>query len=149
MPDSNFLSRAAYLVFFPITTRWNDNDIYGHINNVVYYAYFDTAVNRFLIEQGGLNIHQDKVIAYVVQSQCQYISPLAYPDAIEIGLRVEKLGNSSVTYQLAVFKKGNDSASAYGSFVHVFVERSSNKSIRIPDHIRLAFEAIMVDFANG
>lgn len=145
MSNSNLLDRASYSTFYPVTTRWSDNDIYGHINNVVYYSYFDSVVNRFLIEQGGLNIHQDNVVAYVVHSQCHYISPLAYPDAIEIGLRVEKLGNSSVTYQLGVFKMNEDKASAHGSFVHVFVDRSTNKSIAIPDDIRSAFESILVE----
>jgi len=145
MPNSNYLDRTSYSIFYPLTTRWSDNDIYGHINNVVYYSYFDSVVNRFLIEQGGLDIQHDNVVAYVVQSQCHYVSPLAYPNDIEIGLRVEKLGNSSVTYQLGVFKIGEDKASAHGSFVHVFVDRTANKSIAIPNEIRLAFESILLN----
>lgn len=145
MPNSNLLDRAGYSTFYTVTTRWSDNDVYGHINNVVYYSYFDSVVNRFLIEQGGLDIHHDNVVAFVVQSQCHYVSPLAYPDKIDIGLRVEKLGNSAVTYQLGVFKIGDEKASAHGNFVHVFVDRNTNKSTAIPNDTRLAFESILVD----
>lgn len=136
------LGRDAFCVFYPITTRWADNDIYGHINNVVYYSFFDTVVNRFLIEQAGLNIQEDETVAFVVQSHCDYVSPLAYPDSIEIGLGVEKLGTSSVTYCLGVFKKDANAASAHGGFVHVFVDRNTNKSVSIPDHLRRALELI-------
>ncbi len=142
MALSASLDRDAFCVFYPITTRWADNDIYGHINNVVYYSYFDTVVNRFLIEQAGLNIQEDEIVAFVVQSHCDYLSPLAYPDSIEIGLGVEKLGTSSVTYCLGVFKKGANTASAHGGFVHVFVDKITNKSVSIPVHLRRALELI-------
>ena len=135
-------SRADYPVFYPITTRWNDNDIYGHINNVVYYAYFDSVANRYLIEEGGLDIDDGAIVGYVVSSGCDYLSPLSYPDAIEGGLRVDRLGNSSVQYGIGIFKVGEDTPAAYGHFVHVFVDRAANRSVPIPETIRAALERI-------
>ena len=135
-------SRSDYGIFYPITTRWSDNDIYGHINNVVYYAYFDSVANRYLIDEGGLDIEGGKVVGYVVNSGCDYLSPLAYPDILEGGLRVERLGRSSVRYGIGIFRAGEDTPAAYGHFVHVFVERASNKSVPIPDPIRTALERI-------
>ncbi|WP_193162715.1 acyl-CoA thioesterase [Microbulbifer hainanensis] len=135
-------SRSAYRVFYPITTRWMDNDIYGHVNNVTYYSYFDSAVNRYLIEEGGLDIQAAPVVGFVVNSSCDYRAPIAYPEAIEAGIRVERLGNSSVTYAVAIFKSSETEACAAGSFTHVFVERSSNRSVPIPENIRRALEAL-------
>ena len=134
--------RADYRVFYPLTTRWNDNDIYGHINNVVYYAYFDSVANRYLIEEGGLDIEDGSIVGYVVNSGCDYLSPLTYPEAIEGGLRVDRLGNSSVQYGIGIFKAGEDTPAAYGHFVHVFVDRAANKSVPIPAPIRAALERI-------
>ncbi|WP_100644625.1 acyl-CoA thioesterase [Alteromonas facilis] len=134
--------RLQFHRFLPIVTRWSDNDIYGHINNVVYYSYFDSAVNRFLIEEGGLDIHNSDTVAYVVNSHCDYYAPLAYPQSLEIGLRVAKLGNSSVTYELGVFAEGHQTAAALGRFVHVFVDRVSDKSVPIPANIRAALELL-------
>lgn len=143
IPLSNqLLSRGSYQCFYPVTTRWNDNDTYGHVNNVVYYSYFDSAVNRFLIEQGGLDIHRSDIVAYVVNSQCHYLAPISYPEQIEVGMSVKKLGTSSVTYSVAIFKAGETSASAHGDFVHVFVDQVSNKAVPIPAHIRDALEGI-------
>ena len=136
--------RSGYRYFADITSRWMDNDIYGHVNNVQYYSYFDSAVNRFLIEHGGLDIHNDQVVGFVVESKCQYFSPIAYPNAIEIGLSVAKLSNRSVTYQLGVFVKGKPDICAQGDFVHVFVDRASNQSVAIPEGIRLALANIQV-----
>ena len=136
MTESKPLKRGDYARFYPITTRWMDNDIYGHVNNVTYYSYFDSAVNRYLIEEGGLDIHNAPIVGFVVNSQCHYLAPIAYPEALEVGLRVNKLGNSSVTYGVAIFRKGQDSAVAFGDFVHVFVERAANKSVAIPQTIR-------------
>ena len=99
--------RDDYHVFYPVTTRWADNDIYGHVNNVTYYAYFDTAANRYLIEQGGLDISDSTVVGYVVSSGCEYHAPVAYPDDLEAGLRVDRLGNSSVRYGIAIFRRGS------------------------------------------
>ena len=136
------VKRDDYRVFYPVTTRWMDNDIYGHVNNVTYYAYFDSAVNRYLIEEGGLDIHAAPVVGFVVNSSCDYRAPVAYPDALEAGIRVERLGTSSVTYAVAIFKSGETEACAAGSFTHVFVERPGNRSVPIPEDIRRALEAI-------
>jgi acyl-CoA thioester hydrolase len=119
-----------------VQTRWHDNDIYGHVNNVVYYSYFDSVVNRYLIEEGGLDIHNGEVVGFVVESQCKYLKPLAYPEAITAGLRVGKLGNSSVRYELGLFNaKGELCAESY--FVHVFVNKADNKPTAIPDGLRV------------
>lgn len=130
--------RHDYRHFQPISTRWHDNDIYGHVNNVTYYSYFDSAVNAYLIEVGGLDIHNGEVVGFVVSSSCDYFASIAFPERIEIGLRVAKLGNSSVQYELAVFKQGEDEACAAGRFVHVFVERASNRPLPIPERLRAA-----------
>lgn len=136
--------RADYRHFQPITTRWHDNDIYGHVNNVTYYSFFDSAVNTYLIERGGLDIHDGSVVGFVVSSSCDYFASIAYPDLIEVGLRVAKLGNSSVQYELAVFKVGEDEACAAGRFVHVFVDRASNLPVSIPDILREALQVLVV-----
>ena len=138
------VSRSDYKKFVPITTRWKDNDIYGHVNNVTYYSYFDSAVNRHLIEEGGLDIHDAPIVGFVVNSHCNYLAPIAYPDAIEVGLRVNKLGNSSVTYGVAIFKEDEDTACAYGDFIHVFVEHAANKSVPIPEPIRNALSQLVI-----
>lgn len=144
MANKTIESRENYTVYNEITTRWMDNDAYGHINNVVYYAYFDTAANNYLIHAGGLDIENSPVIAYVVNSGCNYNSALSYPDRLEAGLRVDRLGSSSVQYGLAIFKQGEDAAAAQGHFVHVFVDRKSNRPAPIPEKIRSALEAILV-----
>ncbi len=137
-------SRSDYPVFYPITTRWSDNDIYGHINNVVYYSYFDSVANRYLIEEGGLQIPDDPVVGYVVNSGCDYLASASYPDELEGGLRVDRLGNSSVQYGIGIFRKGEETPLACGHFVHVFVDRAANKSVPIPASIRAALEKILV-----
>tara|TARA_R110000823_G_scaffold139607_2_gene269453 strand:- start:4246 stop:4680 length:435 start_codon:yes stop_codon:yes gene_type:complete len=137
-------SREGYRVFYPITTRWSDNDIYGHINNVIYYSYFDSVANRYLIEEGGLDIGDGSIVGYVVDSGCKYHAPLAYPQKLEAGLCVEKLGNSSVRYGIAIFAEGEQRASAHGHFVHVFVERAVNRSVPIPENLRSALERLLV-----
>ena len=136
------IKRKDYKVFYPMSTRWMDNDIYGHINNVTYYSYFDTAVNKYLIENAGLDIHNSPIVGYVVHSNCNYVSGLSFPDVIEIGLRVDKIGNSSVTYAIGVFKKGAEKVSARGEFIHVFVNRKENKSVSIPKSILIALKKI-------
>jgi acyl-CoA thioester hydrolase len=136
--------RTGYPYFTDITTRWMDNDIYGHVNNVVYYSYFDSVANKYLIEEGGLDIHSAEIIGFVVASSCQYKSPIAYPEPIEAGFRVNKLGNSSVEYGIAIFKQGQPNASAVGTFTHVFVDRATDKSVAIPAPLRRALEAILV-----
>lgn len=142
MQSEQTITRQSFKWLDAVTTRWHDNDAYGHVNNVTYYSFFDTAVNRYLIEQGKLNIHTDKVIAFVVNSQCNYYAPVAYPDALEVGVNVQKLGNSSVVYHVAVFHKDQPSAVAIGSFTHVFVDRETNQSVPIPAAIRTALAAI-------
>jgi acyl-CoA thioester hydrolase len=137
--------RRDYPHLQPIGTRWHDNDIYGHVNNVTYYSYFDSAVNAYLIEVGGLDIHNGEVVGFVVSSSCDYFASIAFPERIEIGLRVAKLGNSSVQYELAVFKQGEDEACAAGRFVHVFVERASNRPLPIPERLRTALAALRVE----
>lgn len=137
--------RRDYPHFQPISTRWHDNDIYGHVNNVTYYSYFDSAVNAYLIEIGGLDIHNGEVVGFVVSSSCDYFASIAFPERIEIGLRVARLGNSSVQYELAVFKQGEDQACAAGRFVHVFVERASNRPLPVPERLREALAALRVE----
>lgn len=136
--------REHYRHFQPITTRWHDNDLYGHVNNVTYYSYFDSAVNTYLIEVGGLDIHQGEAVGFVVSSSCDYFASIAFPELIEIGMRVGNLGNSSVQYELAVFKEGEEQACAAGRFVHVFVDRASNRPVAIPQTLRLAMEQLQV-----
>ncbi|WP_115936574.1 acyl-CoA thioesterase [Aestuariispira insulae] len=126
----------------PLTTRWMDNDIYGHVNNVTYLSYFDTVANQFLIEKGGLDIAKSPAIGLVVESHCRYFASIAYPERITGALRVEHLGNSSVRYGIGIFKEGREEACAEGYFVHVFVDRASNKPHDIPAPIRQALEGI-------
>jgi len=134
--------RSDYRHFQPITTRWHDNDIYGHVNNVTYYGFFDTAVNTYLIQQGGLDIHGWEVVGFVVSSSCDYFASISFPDLIEVGVRVARLGNSSVQYELAIFRQGEHEACAAGRFVHVFVRRADNRPTPIPERLRGALEAL-------
>ena len=137
------MNRQDFTVFYPVYTRWKDNDVYGHVNNVTYYSYFDSTINRYLIERGGLDIHSARIAGYVVSSSCQFRRPVAYPDSISVGLRVSKLGNSSVTYELAVFRELEEEAAAHGQVVHVFVDRDQNCSVPIPEQIRDCLEEIL------
>tara|TARA_B100000519_G_scaffold164332_1_gene147672 strand:- start:11 stop:442 length:432 start_codon:yes stop_codon:yes gene_type:complete len=132
-----------YHYFLPITTRWMDNDVYGHVNNVTYYSYFDTVANHFLITEGGLDIHHSPVIALVVESHCSYRAPVAYPDRLRAGLRVDKLGNRSVTYGVAIFTDTDTEAVAHGQFVHVFVDRETRRAVAIPAQVRAALETLV------
>ncbi len=138
-------TRDDYAVYYPVTTRWADNDAYGHVNNVAFYAFFDTAVNRFLVEAGGLDIHAGPVIGYVVRSGCDYHAPVAYPQDLEVGVRVDRLGGSSVTYGVGVFAADSASAAADGHFVHVFVDRGSGRPTPIPGAIRDALATLCPD----
>ncbi|RKG81501.1 acyl-CoA thioesterase [Corallococcus exercitus] len=121
-----------------------DNDVYGHINNVTYYSYFDTVANHYLIHEGGLDIHTSAVIGLVVESKCAYRAPLAYPDRLRAGLRVDTLGNRSVTYGIAIFKEGDEQAAAHGHFVHVFVDRQTRRAVAMPDRLREALKRLVV-----
>ena len=136
-------SRNAYRHFRAIPTRWADNDVYGHVNNVVYYSYFDTVVNQYLVEQGALNIEKSTVIGLVVETQCEYFSPITFPDIVHAGLRVAKLGNSSVRYEIGLFRNEDNAASAQGHFVHVYVDRTSRRSIAVPADMRAALAKIL------
>lgn len=135
-------ARNAYRHFQVIPTRWMDNDVYGHVNNVVYYSYFDTVVNQYLIEQGVLDIGNSTVIGLVVETQCKYFASIAFPDVVHAGLRVAKLGNSSVRYEIGLFKNESLTAAAQGHFVHVYVDRASRRSTPLPADFRSALEKI-------
>jgi acyl-CoA thioester hydrolase len=141
MASNDIPCRDDYRYFVDITTRWQDNDVYGHVNNVVYYAYFDTAANHLLIHQGGLDIQSAEVIGVVAESQCRYFSGVAYPDVLEAGVRIAHLGNRSVRYEIGIFRKGEYDARAAGYFVHVFVARASMRAVVIPDKLRAALAA--------
>jgi acyl-CoA thioester hydrolase len=134
--------RGAYPVWRTLDTRWADNDAYGHVNNVVYYAWFDSAVNAWLIEAGLLDIGKGDPIGLVVETGCRYAAPLAYPQPVEIGLGVERLGTSSVTYRLGVFANGTAQAAAEGHFTHVYIGRDLRRPVALPAAWREKFEAI-------
>lgn len=138
------MKRSAYKHFLPLQTRWADNDIYGHVNNVAYYGYFDTIVNEYLIAEGALDIHKGAVIGLVVETGCRYFAPLEFPQKLEGALRVAKIGNSSVRYELAVFKEGESAPAAEGHFVHVYVDRETRRPAPLPDVFRKALEKIAV-----
>jgi acyl-CoA thioester hydrolase len=134
--------RAGYPHFQSITTRWKDNDVYGHVNNVEYYSYFDTVINSFLIREGGLDIHAGPVIGLCAESHCKFLGPLVFPETVDAGLRVAHLGNSSVRYEIGLFREGEKSAAAEGWFVHVFVSRDERRPQPIPERIRGALERL-------
>ena len=135
-------ARDRFSIFYPLNSRWADNDIYGHINNVAYYAFFDSVVNRFLIEEGGMQPGLDHVVGYVVNSSADYFSPLTYPQDLELGLRVARLGEKSVTWEIGVFAIGAVLSTVTGRFTHAFVDREANCSAAIPRAIRDAIEAL-------
>ena len=137
-------TRARYPHFLAIPTRWMDNDNYGHVNNVVYYLYFDTVINEYLIRAGGLDIADGRIIGLAVETFCRFHQELTFPEVIDAGLRVAKLGNTSVRYEIAIFKAGEDEAAASGHFVHVFVDRRTRKPTPIPPAIRAALEPLVV-----
>jgi acyl-CoA thioester hydrolase len=136
------LPRSAYRAFRAIGTRWSDNDVYGHVNNVVYYSWFDTAVNAHLIEQGALDIHAGPVIGLVIETQCNYFAPLAFPQTVWAGLRVAHLGSSSVRYEVGLFADGEDLAAACGHFVHVYVDRETRRPVPLPDALKTTLETL-------
>ncbi len=128
-----------------IPTRWDDNDVYGHVNNVQYYAFFDTVINRWLIDEGGLDIDHGPVIGLCAESGCRFRAAIAFPEEVEAGLRVAKLGNSSVRYEVGLFGAASGDALAEGFFVHVFVDRESRRPVPIPDAIRSSLERLVVE----
>lgn len=126
-----------------ITTRWHDNDVYRHVNNVIYFSFFDTAVNQNLIDHGLLDVEQSPVIGLVVDNQCQYFASIAFPDLVKVGLKVIKLGNSSVQYLLGIYKNDDPKLCALGKFTHVYVDRTTNRPVPIPKPLRDMFQSIM------
>lgn len=143
MSEKKIILRDDYQKFYPLSTRWMDNDMFGHINNVVYYSFFDTAVTHFLIETGILRLKNNPIVFYVVHTSCNFITSLSYPEEIEAGIMLKKIGKTSITYGVSVFKKGAISAAAYGEFIHVLVDRNSNKATLIPEDIRHKIKSLM------
>ena len=137
-------TRAHFRHFYSITTRWADNDAYGHVNNVVYYQWFDTVVNQFLIVNGTLDIHAGEAIGLVLETHCNYFSPVAFPEPITAGLCVTRLGDSSVRYEVGIFRGDEDTASAQGHFIHVYVDRQTRKPTSIPAPARALLQTLLV-----
>jgi acyl-CoA thioester hydrolase len=137
-------TRGHYRHHSRVTTRWMDNDVYGHVNNVQYYSFFDTVVNRYLIEAGALDIHQGEVIGLVVETHCNYFAPLAFPQDVEAGLRVAHLGSSSVRYEIGLFAPGLEQAAAMGHFVHVYVDRQTRRPVKLPPALLAALSPLQI-----
>lgn len=137
-------TRAGFPHFLKIPTRWMDNDIYGHVNNVVYYSYFDTVINEYLIKAGGLDIAAGSVIGLAVETHCQFMRPLTFPVIVDAGLRTGRVGTSSVRYEIGLFAEGEDAIAASGHFVHVFVDRGTRRPVPIPEPLRAALTALAV-----
>ena len=135
--------RSAYKVFRSITTRWMDNDAYGHVNNVVYYSWFDTAVNAYLIEQGVLDVEHGQTIGLVIETRCNYFAPLAFPQTVEAGIRVARLGSSSVRYEVGLFAQGEPLTAAKGHFIHVYVDRHSRRPVPLPPQLKAVLEKLV------
>jgi acyl-CoA thioester hydrolase len=136
--------RASYRSFLAIPTRWMDNDAYGHVNNVTYYSYFDTVVNEHLIRVGGHDIHRAPAIGVVVETFCRFHKSLNFPEVVDAGLRVRKLGNSSVTYEIGLFRQGEEDPAATGHFVHVWVDRATGRPTAVPPALRAALQPLLV-----
>lgn len=136
-------TRDAFPVFRPLQSRWADNDLYGHMNNVVHYALFDTAVNGWLIDAGLLDLKRGETIGLVVETACNYFAEIAFPDRIDAGIRVDRLGTSSVTYAVGLFRDDDETAAAQGHFVHVYVERADRRPRPLPEHWRTTLKALI------
>jgi len=137
-------ARSSYRTFRSISTRWADNDVYGHVNNVVYYSWFDTAVNAYLIAQGVLDIHTGNTIGLVIETQCNYFAPLAFPQVVEAGIRVARLGGSSVRYEVGLFAHGEAQSAAAGHFIHVYVDRTTRRPVPVPEPLREVLQALVM-----
>jgi acyl-CoA thioester hydrolase len=148
MPE-DLPARDAFRHFVDVPTRWMDNDVYGHVNNVVYYSYFDTAVNTHLIRQGGLDIQGGPVIGVVVETRCRFHRELSFPEVVQAGLRVERLGRTSVVYGIGLFREGDPSPAATGRFVHVWIDRASRRPVPVPPRIREALAPLVVSVEEG
>jgi acyl-CoA thioester hydrolase len=140
--------RARYAAFRPITTRWMDNDVYGHVNNVVYYSFFDTAVNGLLMEAGVLDIHRGEVIGLVVETRCNYFAPIAFPQAVTAGVRVAQLGRSSVRYEIGLFAGDAPESAAAGHFIHVYVDRVTRRPVPLPEPLKAVLQSWVVTPAD-
>jgi acyl-CoA thioester hydrolase len=140
--------RQAYRHFRDISTRWSDNDVYGHVNNVIYYSWFDTAVNSYLIQTGALDVERGEVIGLVVHTQCHYFAPLAFPQTVDAGIAVVEIGRSSVRYRVGLFAQGAELSAAHGEFVHVYVDRTLRRPAALPAALRQALEAIALPDAG-
>ena len=138
-------AREGYRHFLTIGTRWMDNDLYGHVNNVVYYSYFDTVINSYLVDAGGLAIHDGQVIGLCAESHCRYLGSLAFPEVVEAGLRVEHLGRTSVRYGIGLFRAGAAEPAAEGWFVHVFVDRQTRRPVPLEGRLRDSLERLRVE----
>ena len=136
------MQRSDYKHLLTIETRWMDNDVYGHVNNVVYYSFFDTAVNRYLIDEGVLDIGAGETIGFVVETSCTYEKPISFPDRVTAGIRAARIGTSSVRYEIGIFRNDDDESSAHGHFVHVYVDRAEKRPRPIPEPMRAALERI-------
>jgi acyl-CoA thioester hydrolase len=143
------MTRSDYPHFLAIPTRWMDNDIYGHVNNVVYYSYFDTVINEYLIREGGLDIAAGAVVGIAVETHCEFHASLTFPEVIEAGLRVGRLGNTSVRYEIGLFRQAAEAPAATGHFVHVFVDRATQRPVPIPERIRAALARLAVATTVG
>ena len=148
MTDAPSPKLVDYPYHMSIPTRWRDVDLYSHVNNVVFYIFFDTIIGHYLMTEGGMDYTKDNVVGFAVESQCRFLKPLRFPDVADAGLRVTRIGNSSVTYEVGIFKQGDPEPAAFGYFVHVFVDRTTDKSTPIPSSIRTALERILVP-GNG
>lgn len=142
--EPKFERRANYPHILAIPTRWHDVDIYAHVNNVEFYSFFDTVINAYLIRAGGLNTEHDRVVAFAVETHCQFLKPVSFPETVDAALRVAKLGTSSCRYEIGIFRQGDDEPCAVGYFVHVFVERPANRPVPIPARIRSALEQLVI-----
>ena len=136
-------NRADYPHFHALQTRWMDNDVYGHVNNVVYYSWFDTAVNHFLMEKQALDIPNGEVIGLVIETHCNYFAPVSFPDAVHVGVRVASIGNSSVRYEVGIFRENDATAAAQGHFIHVYVDAVTRRPVKVPDHMRSVLQTIL------
>ena len=144
MVDRKTEGRADYRHFLTIPTRWMDNDAYGHVNNVVYYSYFDTVVNKYLIDAGALVIESSPVIGLVVETGCSYFAPITFPERVEAGLRVARLGNSSVRYETGLFRNDDPTPAACGHFIHVYVDRETRRPASLPEALRAALAPLVI-----
>ncbi|MCA1195083.1 MULTISPECIES: thioesterase family protein [unclassified Saccharopolyspora] len=141
-PAEGLPRRGDFTVLWPITTRWADNDVYGHVNNVVHYSWFDTAVNGWLIRATGADIRDFPEIGLVVETNCRYLAELGFPEDVEVGVGLERVGNTSVVYRLAVFGGGAEGPASVGRFVHVYVDRETRRPVRVPERIRTALAGL-------